>query len=193
MGVLLTDADYLNSSNRRQSKTRLRLQTRQGREFLLRPVRPRDSSHLTDLLSRLSRRSILLRFLLPMPQLSPEMTQQQVQRWLPGQPSVAAVLVATVRENCQESVIAVAELVRDSTTPNEAEIALLVRDDYQREGIGTTLFRQLIQVARRRNIRVIKADILSENVAIQRLIRKLEVPYTSQTQLGQTTLQIKIA
>ncbi len=52
---------------------------------------------------------------------------------------------------------------------DEAEIALLVRDDAQNEGLGSELLHRLLDVARDERLRLISADILHENRAMQHI------------------------
>jgi acetyltransferase len=56
---------------------------------------------------------------------------------------------------------------------HEAEFAVVVSDAYQGKGIGNQLLRRLIEAARGEKLRRIFAEILSENIEIQRLIVKL--------------------
>lgn len=56
---------------------------------------------------------------------------------------------------------------------NEAEFGLLVTDEFQRRGLGTELLSRLLQVGRDEKLTRISADILPENVEMQRLCEKL--------------------
>ncbi|HKS76930.1 MAG TPA: GNAT family N-acetyltransferase, partial [Terriglobales bacterium] len=55
----------------------------------------------------------------------------------------------------------------------EAEVAVLVTDAYQGQGIGTELVRRLIQVGRDEKLERIVAKILPENDAMIALARHL--------------------
>ncbi len=55
---------------------------------------------------------------------------------------------------------------------NEAEFGLLVTDEFQRRGLGTELLARLLQVGRDEKLSRITADILPENVEMQRLCEK---------------------
>ena len=54
-----------------------------------------------------------------------------------------------------------------------AEMALLVRDQYQRHGLGIELLRRLIQVARDEHLDSMQAYLLRENVEMRGLVEKL--------------------
>ena len=49
----------------------------------------------------------------------------------------------------------------------------MVRDDYQTQGIGSALGGQLVRIARAAGITTVRAEILFENRAAQRLMRRV--------------------
>jgi acetyltransferase len=55
----------------------------------------------------------------------------------------------------------------------EAEFAILVSDAYQGHGFGGELLRRLVQIGRDEKLERIFASILSGNVAMQRVSRKI--------------------
>jgi GNAT superfamily N-acetyltransferase len=70
-------------------------------------------------------------------------------------------VVAVVRDSDGAAVVAVGRL--EFADPTTAEVALIVRDDYQSLGLGTAMLGRLINTARRRRAVVIKASVLAEN------------------------------
>jgi ribosomal protein S18 acetylase RimI-like enzyme len=58
-------------------------------------------------------------------------------------------------------------LVKD----DEAELAFLVIDAYQGQGIGRLLMKHLIAIARKKGLRALTAEVLPENAAMLRLFR----------------------
>jgi acetyltransferase len=50
---------------------------------------------------------------------------------------------------------------------------LLISDRFQRQGLGTTLLEKLLEVGRAEGFSRITANILFENRAMQRILRKL--------------------
>jgi RimJ/RimL family protein N-acetyltransferase len=69
------------------------------------------------------------------------------------------------------AICAMAHLVRLS--PTQAEIALIVRSDHARRGIGERLLRLTIARALQRDLKILTALVLYENTAMLRLARKL--------------------
>jgi acyl-CoA synthetase (NDP forming)/GNAT superfamily N-acetyltransferase len=58
-----------------------------------------------------------------------------------------------------------------------AEFALVVAHERHVRGIGTLLIEELISLARGRGLRLLKADVLAENIPMLRLIDELGLPY----------------
>jgi GNAT superfamily N-acetyltransferase len=58
------------------------------------------------------------------------------------------------------------------TEPGKAEIAFVVIDDYQGQGIGTLLMRHLAIVARKAGLKELIAEVLPENAAMRKVFSK---------------------
>ena len=56
--------------------------------------------------------------------------------------------------------------------PGQAEIAFMVVDDYQGQGIGTILMRHLAALARDAGLKELIAEVLPENTAMLKVFRK---------------------
>ena len=55
----------------------------------------------------------------------------------------------------------------------EAEFAVLVSDEWQRQGLGTELLRRLIEIGRDEKLARLIGQILAENHAMQHICRKV--------------------
>jgi RimJ/RimL family protein N-acetyltransferase len=53
-----------------------------------------------------------------------------------------------------------------------AEMAFVVADAYQRKGLGTLLFRRLIEVGKQAGIRQFTADVLPENSGMLKIFHR---------------------
>lgn len=166
----------------------LTFQTQRGRVVDLRPVGWSDTPLLADFLGRLSKRSLLQRYFTPVPFHVPEVARQEALRLSERDPSRRLVAVATAGDR----IIGVAELARDQRAPWQAEAALVVADDYQNEGIGGAFCARLVELAEQRGITLVLAMLLPHNRAARRLIDGLDVPYTSDTARGVTTVQLSV-
>jgi acetyltransferase len=58
-------------------------------------------------------------------------------------------------------------------TRNEAEVAALVSDRYQRRGLGYELLRRVVQVARDEKIALVSAEMLPDNIAMRAVFKRL--------------------
>jgi acetyltransferase len=56
---------------------------------------------------------------------------------------------------------------------NEAEFSMLVSDHYQRQGLGTELLYRLMDIARAEGLSRVSAEILPDNIAMQRVCEKV--------------------
>lgn len=61
-------------------------------------------------------------------------------------------------------------------TPDEAEIAFVVRDREQHHGVGTALLARIVADLRARGITTVRADTMSQNTAMLALLREAGVP-----------------
>jgi acetyltransferase len=75
-------------------------------------------------------------------------------------------------------IIAVARLIKAHGT-NEAELAIVISDEWQGKGLGTKLLGDLLTIGRTEGLKRIVGYILPENNVMQRICRKLgfEVTY----------------
>jgi RimJ/RimL family protein N-acetyltransferase len=158
-------------------------QSLRGLLVAVRQVVPADTSLLAELLCRLSKRTLQLRYMSGRP-FSGDAIWQEAARMAQGHTHDHLTLVATVRRHGDDEAIAVAELVRDRQTPTAGEIALVVCDDEQNQGIGSFLLWQLVSAAQRSGVTRLHGTMLAENRASLRLIRALGLPHTAKPSYG---------
>lgn len=101
------------------------------------------------------------------------------------------VVLALVSANMGEEALGIAELVCDPA--GMAELAIVVRDDRQRQGIGRALLRRSLKVARARGVRRLVVDTLSDNLAMLALIREIDAPQTTQRSRGEVRIVVDLA
>ena len=160
------------------------VQPRERRQSI-RAVTPADTALLADLIARLSDNARRLRFFRPLPHA--ELIWQEAARVTQREPRLGVALVATAPERGQACAVALAELVHDLAAPGVVELAVMVRDDEQRRGVGTLLLWRLIALARRRDVRVLRATLQAENWPARHLLRKLGLSYRTEIQHGELT------
>lgn len=79
-------------------------------------------------------------------------------------------LVATIDEGNRHPIIGGCRYI--VTEPGKAEVAFVVIDAYQGQGIGTMLTRHLVDLARTAGLKELAADVLPENIAMRDVLGK---------------------
>jgi acetyltransferase len=174
--------------------TSLLVATRDGRQVRVRHLTPADDDLLVELYKRLSPQSRRLRFLVDPGDVPDEIVWREAHRLSDLNPLLAAALIGTLVEADQrEHAVAVCRLARDDDDPDSAEMAIVVRDDMQCQGLGTAMLDLLIQLAMVAGVKRIRAVSLAENVAVHRLVQATGLPVTTSTSRGETTQVITLA
>ena len=150
----------------------------------IRPIGADDGARLQASHARLSPESRYRRFLGAKPTLSESDARYFVQ--IDGSDHVAYVATATVAGQ-EGEIVAVARFIRIAEASSTAEFAIVVGDAYQRRGLATEMLRRLAVAARRRGITRFRASMLSDNVAIQRMLELLAVGEVSYKRCGSVT------
>jgi GNAT superfamily N-acetyltransferase len=138
-------------------------------ELTVRPIEIGDAERLERMFGRLSRESIYYRFFSPIPRLS----RSALVRLVDVDHCHRDALVALDGDEIVAEVRYGALAAGPSEAPDEAEIAVIVEDAWQRRGLGTRLTARLATLARERGYARFIATILGENRAALRLVRKL--------------------
>lgn len=89
-----------------------------------------------------------------------------------------------------EPVVAMANLLGEG---DEAEAALLVRDDWQRRGLGSALLRRLVGHADRAGYAAVLLHVQSENTPMLRTLRRLDRPVAMERDGGVLTATLPLA
>jgi len=149
-----------------------------GEEVVIRPIRPEDEPLLILLHGALSERSVYLRYFQPL-KLSQRTAHERLTRicFIDYEREMALVVERKRKDDTAE-IIAIGRLSK-LRGRNEAELAVLVDDRHQHLGMGTELYRRLIQVARDEKLERVISIILSENRDMIRICQKLGFQLTS--------------
>jgi RimJ/RimL family protein N-acetyltransferase len=169
------------------------LTTERQRDVVVRQGSMEDAELLWQMHRRLSEQTIRLRYGAPKHLYPTPVLRGQMQRMLEAEAGTSATLIGTVADGNSDAAVSLVQLVHDPADPSTAEIAIVVRDDYQREGLGRALSRLVRYVAQARGVRQLCINALAENRAIMRLIRSSGMPYTAQTMRGETTIYMPLS
>jgi len=144
-----------------------------GTEVLIRPIRPEDEPLLVRFHQTLSDRTVYMRYLHLM-KLSQRVAHERLTRicFIDYDREMALVVEHKDPTSGEPQIIAVGRLKKVYGT-RDAEFAILITDEFQARGLGGELLRRLIQVARDEGVRRIVADILPDNLPMQRVCENL--------------------
>jgi RimJ/RimL family protein N-acetyltransferase len=137
-----------------------------GSRIRIRPIEPGDKDRLVNGLRQLSEESIRKRFLAS----KPRFTRAEL-RYLTEVDGVNHIALVAVLDDNPDQLVAVARCVRLPDRPGTAEIAIVVGDPWQNQGLGRFLATALADAARAVGIRRFAATMLGDNEAARRLMR----------------------
>ena len=146
-------------------------QFKDGTPVTIRPIRPEDEPLMVQFHKTLSERSVYLRYFCSL-SLSTRVEHERLVRICFASYDRGFALVAE-RKNPETSASEVLGVGRFSAiTPEEAEAAVLVSDQWQGRGLGTELLASVAQVARAERFKKLSGEILRDNFATQAIFKK---------------------
>jgi acetyltransferase len=158
-----------------------------GTDVLLRPIRPEDEPLEQEMADSLSHESMRMRLFSSL--------KQADHAWLILFCNIDydrhMAIVAEITENGKRKIIGVGRLVMEPDF-RSGELALVVHDRYQRNGLGYKLVEMLIGIGREKGLEQVVGDVLAENGKMLKLARKLG--FTTQWLAGgitKITLKLK--
>ena len=107
-------------------------------------------------------------------------------------PLLQVALLATIQEEDGEHIVGVTHFSRETPDGRSAEIAIVVRDDYQSVGLGRHLLQELAKDARLMQINTFRAWVLSENRVVMDIILKMGFTVKYEMHRGETFLTISL-
>ena len=145
-----------------------------GREVTIRPIRPEDEPVMAEFHHTLSDRTVYLRYFASL-SLRTRIAHERLLRICFGDYEREMVLVAESRDaqSGARSILGVGRLNRLRNHSDEAEVAVLVADQYQNQGLGLELLRRIAHVAREEKLTRLISEMLTDNVAMQAISKKL--------------------
>jgi GNAT superfamily N-acetyltransferase len=163
--------------------------TKSGRTVVARPLGRMDAPLLVDLFSRLSERTRWLRF--SKPRGSMELAWREATRLTQRDAPADTTLIGVVREEGEERAIALIQMVCVDATV--AEVAAVVRDDYQNDGVGKAICRLAAQIAVCRGIRTLQILTQAENRMVRWLVRSTGAAHTAEIRNGELTMLVQLS
>jgi acyl-CoA hydrolase/RimJ/RimL family protein N-acetyltransferase len=143
--------------------------TRSGLRLLLRPVRIADEPLLKDFFYSLSETTIYKRFVSARKSMSHEKLQEF---FVVIDYTKQMVILAILEQQGKEVITGVAQF-RGNEGSHTAEVALVVQDEHQNQGVGTELLSHLTYIAKRQGLLGFSAEVLKANRIMLHLFEKI--------------------
>jgi len=143
-----------------------------GNDVTIRPIRPEDELLLIKFHEKLSERSVYLRYFQPV-KLTQRTAHERLTRICFIDYNREMALVAERMNAAGEPEILAIGRLSKIHGREEGELAAVAIDDAQHKGLGTELYRRLIQVARDAKLKKLISIMLPENREMRSLCTKL--------------------
>ncbi len=158
---------------------------RDGRDVHIRRITGEDAPRLAEFATRLSANALRLRFFTPVRRFAPQMLEHLanvdfIQR---------AAFVVTFPE--KNDLLAVGRY--EGETANTAEVAFIVQDELQGNGLATELLQHLVVLARQNGFTIFSAMMLPENTEMLEVFQASGYPLTVTLEGGVERVRLEIA
>jgi GNAT superfamily N-acetyltransferase len=158
-----------------------------GTSYLVRPIRAEDTAPWIVFVDSLSQQTRFLRFHF----FPGTMTEADALHFCTVDYDDSFALVAEISTDGQRQIMAIARYYRLSPR-DHAEMAIVVADAYQRRGVGTRLFNQLVVAARDQGITAFTAEVLVQNQVMLDVFRGSGYPLSITMQAGVYSVVISL-
>jgi RimJ/RimL family protein N-acetyltransferase len=162
-----------------QSYMKTKFLLKDGTEIDFRPIHPTDEPRMRDLLYDLSQETIYYRFMSHQEKFG----QRQIQNFVYLDHRKDVAIIGTLPEAYGDEIIVVGRYYLDEHT-NRAEVAFVVRDEWQNRGLGTFVFRHLVNIAKANGITGFTAEVLRNNNRMQAIFNHSDCNTTSNIEEG---------
>ncbi len=150
-----------------------------GTLISFRSMNPTDEPATRDLFYSLSQETVFYRYM----QHLNRIPRKQLQNYVYVDHRNEVAIVGTLPEAHGEDIIAIGRYYLDQKT-NRAEVAFVVRDEWQKRGIGSFVMRHLANIAKRNGIAGFTAEVMRDNRAMQTVINHSGLKVTSALREG---------
>jgi RimJ/RimL family protein N-acetyltransferase len=163
---------------------------RDGTPALIRPMRPDDRGRIVTAFAHLEPTTIYTRYFTHMKEL-PEKT---LRRLNDIDFEHLAALAVTIGAGDDETIIGSGTYVVFDAPDGvrTAEVAFMIEEDYQRNGLASRLLTVMIEIARRHRIARFIADVLSDNVAMLTVFNRSGLPMRKRREGGVTRIEMDL-
>ena len=159
---------------------------RNGQQVKIRALRPDDQAELLAAVRRTSRRSLYHRFF----EVKESFSADEVSYFLNVDFVKHVALVAVAPADGGEIIVGGGRYV--VVGPGTAELAFTVEDDYQGQGVGSALLRNLVRLARAGGLKELTAEVMADNTQMLRVFEKCGLPCERKLQAGVMHIALRL-
>lgn len=141
--------------------------TRTGLKILLRPVKISDEPLLKEFFYDLSDETLYRRFM----SMRKDMPHDRLQNFVVIDYTRDMIILAVLKEEEKETILGMAQYISDEKSL-QVEAAIVVKDEFHRQGIGWELVQYLVLLVKRKGLTGVMASVLIENRPMMRLLEK---------------------
>ena len=159
---------------------------RDGRRLEIRALRPQDATDLRAAVDRTSAQSLYRRFF----GAKRGFSDREVAFFVNVDFAKHVALVAVVEEDDHAAIVAGGRYIVQQ--PGTAEIAFVVIDDYQKQGIGAALLRHLAILGRAAGLKEFTAEVLPENFPMLKTFEKSGLKMGTKREVGTVHVTLEL-
>jgi acetyltransferase len=142
-----------------------------GENMVIRSIKPEDEPLWSDMVESFSPATAENRFFGPVKEVTRSMVMRHCHIDYDREIALAAIREPKGRKKMM--MLGVARLTIETSNVEVGEFTIVIRDAYQRKGIGSKLMDALIQAARERHVREIRGHVLTANLGMTRFAEDL--------------------
>jgi RimJ/RimL family protein N-acetyltransferase len=159
---------------------------RDGRRLEIRALRPADRNDFFAAVGRISTDSLYRRFFA----VKREFSEKETSFFINVDFVNHVALIAVVVEDGKAAIAGGGRYIVAS--PGQAEVAFTVADKYHGQGIGTTLMRHLVAIARDAGLKELVADVLPDNKQMLAVFRKCGLAMSTRRESGSVHVTLQL-
>jgi GNAT superfamily N-acetyltransferase len=159
---------------------------RSGREIEIRALKQSDQGDLLAVIERTSRQSLYRRFF----GAKRSFSDKEIAFFLNIDFAKHVALVAVTQEGGHAAIVAGGRYITER--PGSAEVAFLVVDKYQGQGVGALLLRHLANIARDSGLKEFTAEVLPDNVPMLKTFENSGFKLSSKRELDAVHIVLQL-
>jgi GNAT superfamily N-acetyltransferase len=150
---------------------------RDGRPVTIRAIRPEDKGGIVDAFRDVSPESFYRRIF----SAKRDLSDKELKHLTEVDFENVVALVAVMEEEAQDRIVGGGRYIRTGTSGDalKAEVAFLIDDRHQGLGIGSRIFKHLVNMARASGISQFEAEVLPSNESMLKLFTRSGLPVVS--------------